>query len=545
MATKQNPKQTRSATTKKYWQPSKLRSFFTYRIAVAAPFMLVFGGIGTYFIFGSHAATSGYVNIVGVDGQCLDNYHSRAVDYNKVQLYRCNGSSAQEWMINSNGTITNSNGSCLDVYHSGTASGTLVDLYGCNGSGGEQWAANTSNTIVNPESKLCLNGEYPGTLDGNLIQIDSCNGTAAQRWTLGPAGSTTSGTTPRCTPANPLAVKVAGNHLVNQCGTVVQLRGVDRSGTEYSCVEFSGIFDGPVDPTALGYVKAWGVNAVRVPLNEDCWLGINSVNSQYAGPNYQSAIETFVRNLNIEGFRVILDLHWNAPGTTLASGPEPMPDQDHSPAFWTSVATAFKSNQSVIFDIYNEPYPDYSQDTTAAWSCWLNGGTCPGVSFTAAGSQELVNDIRSTGATNVIMVGGIQGAGNLDHWKAYEPTDPLHQIAASIHIYYKTPSSPTSAPCDYESCWTSVLQPLSETTPIVIGEFGEFDCSDDLIDGTGLKPTQPSLMDWADQNGISYLAWAWNADGCSSFPALISNYNGTPTAYGQGIMEHLQALAGK
>ena len=26
-------------------------------------------------------------------------------------------------------------------------------------------------------------------------------------------------------------------------------------------------------------MKAWNINAVRVPLNEDCWLGINGVAS--------------------------------------------------------------------------------------------------------------------------------------------------------------------------------------------------------------------------------------------------------------------------
>ena len=33
-----------------------------------------------------------------------------------------------------------------------------------------------------------------------------------------------------------------------------------------------------------------------------------------------------------------------------------MPDLDHSPAFWTSVAATFKSDPGVVFDVFNEPY---------------------------------------------------------------------------------------------------------------------------------------------------------------------------------------------
>ena len=31
-------------------------------------------------------------------------------------------------------------------------------------------------------------------------------------------------------------------------------------------------------------------------------------------------------------------------------------DEDHAPRLWTSVATTFKSDPAVIFDLFNEPY---------------------------------------------------------------------------------------------------------------------------------------------------------------------------------------------
>ena len=140
-----------------------------------------------------------------------------------------------------------------------------------------------------------------------------------------------------------------------------------------------GIFDGPNDAASVQAIAAWHTNVVRVPLNEDCWLGINGVNANYSGTTYQDAIVNYVNLLNQNGLYAIVELHWSAPGTTSATGQNPMPDADHSPAFWSSVASTFKTNHAVLFDLFNEPFPDNNQDTTAAWTCWKNGGTCSGM----------------------------------------------------------------------------------------------------------------------------------------------------------------------
>jgi endoglucanase len=70
--------------------------------------------------------------------------------------------------------------------------------------------------------------------------------------------------------------------------------------------------------------------------------------------------------------------------------------------------------------------------------------------------------------------------------------------------------------------------------PVVTGENGESDCAHGYVD---------SYMAWADAHGISYLGWTWNPWDCSSGPALISDWNGTPTPYGAGLRDHLAALA--
>src|SRR4051812_49860231 len=87
---------------------------------------------------------------------------------------------------------------------------------------------------------------------------------------------------------------VAGNRLVDSTGRVVRFHGVNRAGTEYSCIQGWGIFDGPSDAASLQAIAAWHVNAVRIPLNEDCWLGINGVKPQMSGATYRDAIVRYV-----------------------------------------------------------------------------------------------------------------------------------------------------------------------------------------------------------------------------------------------------------
>ena len=311
------------------------------------------------------------------------------------------------------------------------------------------------------------------------------------------------------------ALHVQGNQLVDATARPVRLRGVNRSGAEYACAQGWGFFDGPSDSASVAAIAAWRANAVRVPLNETCWLGINGVAPAYSGDNYRRAISDYLARLNRAGLLVILDLHWSAADTTKALSQAPMPNRDHSPEFWRQVAAAYKGNTSVIFDLFNEPFPDNNSDTPEAWRCWRDGGSCRGVSFTAAGMQELVDAVRGTGATNVIMLGGVQYAARLSGWLASQPTDPLDNLVASWHVY-------NFSWCNTQPCWDADAAPVAQQVPLVLGELGESDRGSAFV---------TALMDWMDARQGSYLAWVWNVWGQPL--DLILSYDGTPTPYGQ------------
>jgi hypothetical protein len=330
---------------------------------------------------------------------------------------------------------------------------------------------------------------------------------------------------------------VSGNKLVSSTGANVTLHGVNRSGGEYMCVQGYGFWDGPVDQASIDAIKSWHANAVRVPLNEACWNGESYVNSAYAGTNYINAVKSYVSLLNANGLVAILDLHWtdgtyngqpsNCPAQ--ASCQKPMPDSAQAIPFWTSVANTFKGNDAVVFDLFNEPFASRATgDTTSGWQCWLNGGTCNGIGYPVAGMQAMVNAVRSTGANNVLMLGGEEYSNDLTGWLTYQPTDPDHNLVASWHSYnFNT--------CSNQSCWTSQVAPVAAKVPVVAGEIGENDCA-----GSYINP----LMTWLDSQGISYLAWTWNnwTNGCASGPVLITDYTGTPTNYGAAYKAHLLSI---
>ena len=325
-----------------------------------------------------------------------------------------------------------------------------------------------------------------------------------------------------------LSIRIAGNHFVDGTGRTVRLLGVNRSGSEYACMANWAFFDGPSNSASIAAMASWNIDAVRVPLNEDCWLGINGAPPAFSGVAYRNEIAGYVNRLHAAGMYAIVDLHWNAQGSLPAGGKtgsgRKMADLDHAPAYWTSVASFFKNDPGVLFDLFNEPHD-------ISWTCWLNGCSVSDGTGTwqAVGMQALVNAVRSTGATNVIILSANGWGGDIAQWPKYRPNDPLIQTTVGWHVYF--PETWYSDP----SKWETAVAPVARQLPVVVTEFGEHDCAGGWMN---------RFLPWADQHGLSYTAWTWDAWPDCSNPVLITNYDGTPTGYGVSLRDHLRGLSG-
>jgi endoglucanase len=386
---------------------------------------------------------------------------------------------------------------------------------------GANWSTPQTVTLRAAEDADSVGGTRPVTVAATGLSSITVNATEADN------DAAAGGAAP--------ALHVSGNQLLTANGATYRLLGVNRASAEFACVQGKGLWDSPQpDQATVDAMKDWNVRAVRLPLNEECWNGTNGTPN---GATYQQGVEDYVNLLVANGITPIVEMHWSHGQYTgqgagcsdvAATCQKPMPDAQFAPTFWTGVANAFKGTNAVVFDLFNEPFPDAAAnfDATAGWTCWRDGGTCTGIDYQVAGMQSLVNTVRATGATNVIMLGGLTWSNDLSQWLTFKPADPTGNLMAAWHTY-------NFNACSNTSCWDSQVGAVARQVPVHAGEIGQNSCAHDYID---------QVMAWADAHGVGYTAWTWNPWGCGQGNVLIEDYNGTPTTtYGEGFKAHLLA----
>ena len=365
--------------------------------------------------------------------------------------------------------------------------------------------------------------------------------------------------------ASSLSVRVKGRHFIDAQGKTLQLRGVNYSGFEFVAIQGWN----PTDPSGAqagqrggpkwSAIKAWKANTVRIPLNEASWLGHRCTDTngvvRRADPagNYRSAVREQVKQATAAGLYVIVDLHWSAPGDSCPMLQMQMANSDHSLTFWTSVANTFKTNPAVLFELFNEPFFnfDFKGDE---WAYLMRGerGAFSGYPATSvdgkwkhvkqpwaiASYQAMLDTVRATGASNIVLIGGLQYSQDLSGWLSNKPVDPLQQMAAVWHPYptYQSKwgteayAQPNRAPVIFNE----VLGIMAANIPVIATEVG-----DRNKPGTHGAPLVANITRWADQNGLSLLGWGWNVWGEPDH-VLIKDVNGTPTdGYGEVFHEWL------
>jgi hypothetical protein len=79
--------------------------------------------------------------------------------------------------------------------------------------------------------------------------------------------------------------------------------------------------------------------------------------------------------------------------------------------------------------------------------------------------------------------------------------------------------------------WDAAFGFMARTAPVIATEFG---------DHTSCNTSYASqFFEYARSNSIQWTAWAWYPGGCQ-FPSLISDWGGTPTAFGEMVRQELK-----
>ncbi len=307
----------------------------------------------------------------------------------------------------------------------------------------------------------------------------------------------------------PSELHVEGNRLVNAEGEEVWLQGSNVPSMEWN----------PAGENILKSIQVvldeWNGNVIRLPVKEEYWFG-------EGGEAYKKLINDAVVMAANRGAYLVLDLHRYRS-----------PRQVHAD-FWEEAATVYKNHPAVIFDLMNEPH-----GTT--WEIWRNGGFVADKKkegdedaflseiekkmnargFESIGMQALVDAVRSVGARNIVVVGG------LDY--AYDLSGILNGFAVDDHggngVMYSTHVYP------WKRGWQKSFLDVAEKYPILVGEVGAdakkmnfmpHDIQEDW------DTWVPDMLGLIQKHKLNWTAWCLHP---GASPRMLVDWTYTPTPF--------------
>ncbi|WFB36608.1 glycoside hydrolase family 5 protein [Kiritimatiellota bacterium B12222] len=324
----------------------------------------------------------------------------------------------------------------------------------------------------------------------------------------------------------PSMLTVVGNRLHDEEGNEVWLQGLNAGGLETLSA------DRQVLRSVLEAIENWNANCIRLPIRETYWYGQGEFQDD-GGEFYRNQIDKAVTLAANRGAYVVIDLHrFRAP------------KQEHAD-FWKDCAEKYKDHPAVLFDVFNEPHG-------ISWEVWRNGGFVgeqgkhdesafltdaekkANNGFESVGMQGLVDAVRSTGAKNIIIAGGVWWCNDLSGVvNGYALDDETgNGIMYSWHTYH------------WHDGWEKKVMAAAEKYPIFLGEVGA-----DVIDFTFVPRNEvqenpytwvPDMLGFIQKYKINWTGWCFHP---AASPILITDWEYTPTPFWGNFAK--EALAGQ
>lgn len=322
----------------------------------------------------------------------------------------------------------------------------------------------------------------------------------------------------------------SGNRIL-QTDTMqpVLLRGVNRSGLEYSRPRDAGFLAaaGLSEDEIREIVQQWRSNIIRLPLNQDWALhGGNG----HSAEEYLGSIDQVISWAAALGAYIILDLQWLDADTVYGHtrGQDGSRSDNHVPptpnaesiVLWQTLATRYRDEPAVLFDLLNEPHDPLDDDFLPVHLIGQKGDVIDsnqsfiGPEEWVPWADRLVAEIRAIRPNGIVMVGGVDWAFDLRRIEIAAPN-----IVYSAHIY----------PNRRAWAWWKALG-NSGKLPVFVGEWGGGE--PDLDFGRRLIGEMQRL-------GLGWTAWSWVDNPQLIQPPRAPSYK--PTAFGKLVRDELLA----
>ncbi|HEX4125333.1 MAG TPA: cellulase family glycosylhydrolase [Tepidisphaeraceae bacterium] len=327
----------------------------------------------------------------------------------------------------------------------------------------------------------------------------------------------------------PPELHVSGNQLIDPTGKPVWLQGLCLDSLEWSAKGEH------LDASIPVAIEQWHANVIRLPISREYWDGRGHYQKPDGGAAYREVVDRCVEATVGRGAYLVLDLH--------RFGPPDQADAD----FWKDAATRYKNFPGVIFELFNEPH-------SLSWRLWRDGGSLADAAndknvvennektdqATTVGMQALVDAVRSTGARNLIVAGGLDWGYDLSgvvNGFALHDTPGADGIMYSSHIY------------PWKKGWQHATLDAAAKFPVFVGEVGNINAWSDfkfIPPSQQTEPVGPTSQWPIDMLGMIQkykLNWTGFSFHPRCGPEIISDWNYTPTDYWGVFVK--QALAGK